>query len=95
MMTAALAAMAVICAFHDMLTVDVVLWWWALTIGLMEADAAPPLPTNEQSKSVDERPNRRRSGICASSYSGESCSQPGRDGSGVPKGRTRTWRHGH
>jgi O-antigen ligase len=50
MMTAALAAMAVICAFHDMLTVDVVLWWWALTIGLMEADAAPPLPTNEKSK---------------------------------------------
>jgi tetratricopeptide (TPR) repeat protein len=33
-----------------MLTVDVVLWWWALTIGLMEADAAPPLPTNEKSK---------------------------------------------
>jgi len=40
-MAAALAAMAVTGAFHDMLTVDVVLWWWALSIGLMEACAAP------------------------------------------------------
>jgi cytochrome c-type biogenesis protein CcmH/NrfG len=34
---AALVAMAVMGAFHDLLTVDVVLWWWALCIGLMEA----------------------------------------------------------
>jgi len=45
-MTAALVAMAVMGAFHDMLTVDVVLWWWALSIGLMEASADPPNPTN-------------------------------------------------
>jgi hypothetical protein len=45
-MTAALVAMAVISTFHDMLTVDVVLWWWALNIGLMEASADPPTPTN-------------------------------------------------
>jgi len=45
-MAAALAAMAVIGAFHDMLTVDVVLWWWALSIGLMEVRAAPP-PTRD------------------------------------------------
>lgn len=34
---AALAAMAVMAAFHDFLTIDIVLWWWALSIGLMEA----------------------------------------------------------
>jgi hypothetical protein len=47
----ALAAMAVIGAFHDLLTVDVVLWWWALTIGLMEAHGAPPLAeTNDRER---------------------------------------------
>jgi hypothetical protein len=50
-MAAALAAMAVMGAFHDMLTVDVVLWWWALIIGLMEVCAAPPSATNGLSKS--------------------------------------------
>jgi O-antigen ligase len=45
-MTAALAAMAVISTFHDMLTVDVVLWWWALSIGLMEVHDAPQ-PTRD------------------------------------------------
>ena len=59
MMTSALVAMAVICAFHDMLTVDVVLWWWALIIGLMEAQATPPRPAIEQVKS----PTRRRTAI--------------------------------
>ena len=54
MMTSALVAMAVICAFHDMLTVDVVLWWWALIIGLIEAQATPPLPATEQLKSPTE-----------------------------------------
>jgi hypothetical protein len=38
---AALAAMAVMAAFHDLLTIDVVLWWWALSIGLMEARIHP------------------------------------------------------
>ena len=42
-MAAAMAAMAVMSAFHDMLTMDVVLWWWALSIGLMEVGAASPL----------------------------------------------------
>ena len=36
----ALVAMAVIGAFHDLLTVDIVLWWWASAIGLLEARAA-------------------------------------------------------
>ena len=43
---AVLAAMAVMSAFHDMLTLDVVLWWWALSIGLVEANSDPPTPTN-------------------------------------------------
>lgn len=34
---AVLAAMAVMMAFHDLVTVDVVLWWWALVVGLIEA----------------------------------------------------------
>jgi cytochrome c-type biogenesis protein CcmH/NrfG len=38
---AALATMMVMATFHDLLTVDVVLWWWALAAGLMEARAAP------------------------------------------------------
>jgi cytochrome c-type biogenesis protein CcmH/NrfG len=37
----ALTAMVVIGAFHDVLTVDVVLWWWAVAIGLMEAHGTP------------------------------------------------------
>jgi hypothetical protein len=45
-MTAALMAMAVISAFHDMLTMDVVLWWWALSIGLLEVGAVPPPTEN-------------------------------------------------
>lgn len=40
-MRAAMVAMVVMGAFHDLLTVDVVLWWWALTMGLMEAPGAP------------------------------------------------------
>ncbi len=36
-MGALLAAMAVMGAFHDLLAIDVVLWWWALTLGWMEA----------------------------------------------------------
>jgi len=49
-MGAALAAMAVIGAFHDLLSVDVVLWWWALTIGLLEARAAPLAAAAEPSR---------------------------------------------
>jgi O-antigen ligase len=37
-LVAALTAMLVMTAFHDLLTVDVVLWWWALVIGLIEAE---------------------------------------------------------
>ena len=39
-MTAVIVAMVVMGAFHDLLTVDVVLWWWALCIGLIEVGAA-------------------------------------------------------
>ena len=45
-MTATMAAMAVMCTFHDMLTMDVVLWWWALGIGLLEANSDPSAPKN-------------------------------------------------
>jgi hypothetical protein len=38
---ATLAAMTVMAAFHDFLTIDIVLWWWALCIGLMEARIQP------------------------------------------------------
>ena len=37
---AALVAMIVIGLFHDLLTVDVVLWWWALVLGLLESVVA-------------------------------------------------------
>jgi O-antigen ligase len=47
----ALAAMVVIGAFHDVLTVDVVLWWWAVAIGLMEAHGVPrPAKTEDREK---------------------------------------------
>jgi len=53
---AALAAMAVMGAFHDMLTMDVVLWWWALSIGLMEVGAAlPPAITGHSISSTSRR----------------------------------------
>jgi hypothetical protein len=54
-MTAVLVAMAVISAFHDMLTVDVVLWWWALSIGLMEVRSAPPPMKASPSRSSTSR----------------------------------------
>jgi len=50
-MTATLAAMAVMGAFHDLLTMDVVLWWWALNVGLSEVCAAPPSPPTGPSNS--------------------------------------------
>ncbi len=50
-LTATLAAMAVMGAFHDMLTVDVVLWWWALSIGLLEVCAVPSPPPSGPSNS--------------------------------------------
>ena len=40
-LAAALAAMVVMGAFHDLLRVDIVLWWWALCLGLMEARGRP------------------------------------------------------
>jgi hypothetical protein len=40
-MRGVLSAMMVMGAFHDLLTADVVLWWWALAIGLMEPRDVP------------------------------------------------------
>jgi cytochrome c-type biogenesis protein CcmH/NrfG len=54
-LVAALAAMAVMVAFHDLLTVGVVLWWWALAIGLMEAEVRTSL-------AADGRPTRGKGG---------------------------------
>jgi len=34
---AVVVAMAAMAAFHDLITADVVLWWWAAVIGLLEA----------------------------------------------------------
>lgn len=51
-MGAVLATMAVMGAFHDLLTVDIVLWWWALTIGLLEARAAPRAAPAESTEKV-------------------------------------------
>jgi len=45
-MTATLAAMAVMGAFHDVLNMDAILWWWALSIGLLEVYTLPPPPQN-------------------------------------------------
>jgi tetratricopeptide (TPR) repeat protein len=41
--------MAVMGLFHDLLTMDVVLWWWALSFGLMEARGAPTPPIDDLS----------------------------------------------
>jgi hypothetical protein len=54
-LVAALAAMAVMAVFHDFLTIGVVLWWWALCLGLMEAMVCPQLVAEGQSASVDGR----------------------------------------
>jgi hypothetical protein len=34
---AALAAMVLMAAFHDFMTIEIVLWWWALVLGLLES----------------------------------------------------------
>lgn len=41
-LVATLLVMAVMAAFHDLLTVDIVLWWWALSVGLIEARTTSP-----------------------------------------------------
>jgi hypothetical protein len=43
--------MAMMVAFHDMLTMDVVLWWWALNIGLLEVRVASMAPRDSWSNS--------------------------------------------
>jgi len=55
-LTASLVAMAVMGAFHDMLTVDVVLWWWALSIGLLELRVvAQPSPDGSSNSPTNGR----------------------------------------
>jgi len=41
---AALVAMVVMALFHDLITADIVLWWWAVVIGLLEAPSAQITP---------------------------------------------------
>jgi O-antigen ligase len=53
---ASLAAMAVMGAFHDLLTVDIVLWWWALSLGVLEAGGTPV--SSESSRAAQWRPAR-------------------------------------
>jgi len=49
---AALAAMLVMALFHDLITADIVLWWWAVVLGLMEA------PSLQMTVDRDSRPGR-------------------------------------
>jgi len=49
---AALAAMVVMALFHDLITADIVLWWWAVVLGLMEA------PALQMTTVRDSRPGR-------------------------------------
>jgi O-antigen ligase/cytochrome c-type biogenesis protein CcmH/NrfG len=53
---ATLAAMAVMGMFHDLLTVDIVLWWWALSLGLLEAREQPV--SSDSSRVAQWRPAR-------------------------------------
>jgi cytochrome c-type biogenesis protein CcmH/NrfG len=50
---AALAVMVVMTLFHDLITSDIVLWWWAVALGLMEAPSLRITPVGES------RPERR------------------------------------
>ncbi len=50
---AALAVMVVMTLFHDLITADIVLWWWAVVLGLMEAPSLRITPVEES------RPERR------------------------------------
>ena len=52
---AGLVAMVVMGAFHDLLTIDVVLWWWALFIGLMEAEGKPTATDSRTTMGVGRR----------------------------------------
>ncbi len=50
---AALAVMVVMTLFHDLITADIVLWWWAVVLGLKEAPSTRITPVGEL------RPGRR------------------------------------
>jgi len=50
---AALVAMVVMALFHDLITADIVLWWWAAVIGLLETPSIRITPV------ADPRPERR------------------------------------
>ncbi len=50
---AALVVMSTMALFHDLITADIVLWWWAAVIGLMEAPSIRVTPVE------DSRPERR------------------------------------
>jgi hypothetical protein len=43
----ALAVMVVMALFHDLITVDIVLWWWAAVIGLLEAPSVRITPVGD------------------------------------------------
>ncbi len=40
--------MAVMAAFHDFVTIDIVLWWWAVAFGMIEAAQRGSSPDHEQ-----------------------------------------------
>ncbi len=33
--------MTAMALFHDFVTIEVVVWWWAMTLGLLEGPSAP------------------------------------------------------
>ncbi len=89
----ALAAMAVMCAFHDLLTMDVVLWWWALSIGLMEVCAASP-PSIRPFDFLDERANRYRHDVLVRCSLGSGTTRLGAMDLAFRWAGPGSWRHG-
>lgn len=45
---ACVAAVLVMALFHDFLTVEPVLWWWAVVLGLIESSVRPNRPTRDR-----------------------------------------------
>ncbi len=44
----AVVGMAVMAAFHDFMTIEIVVWWWAVTFGLIDVGCRPIWPARER-----------------------------------------------
>ncbi len=49
----AVVAMAVMAAFHDFVTIEIVMWWWVLVLGLIEAVRRPADTDSHQAPGQD------------------------------------------